>query len=103
MKSGAKFFVALLGPVYTDVFNFFWNLNDCIASTHHFCIVLFSLKTAFKNALDKFKRQCFKGYCYDKLRLMLCCQALLKFWLQLDSKENLNTSVPDYCIFMLSI
>ena len=72
------------------------NLNDYIASTHHFRIVfiLFSLETVFKNALDEFKRLCFEvtAEISSSLNLMsmLCCQVGLKFLLKLADSDKFN-------------
>ena len=39
-----------------------------------------------------------------KLSSMLCCQALLRFWLKLvDLEENLNTSVLNYCFYAVNL
>ena len=53
MKSGGKFFLLLKGPVYTNMFSS--NLNDCIASTHHFRIafILLSLETVREREFSK--------------------------------------------------
>ena len=39
-----------------------------------------------------------------ELSSMLCCLALLRFWLKLvDLEENLNPSVPNYCFYAVNL
>ena len=86
------------------------NHNDCIASTHNFRIVfilfLWSLFpkmhwTSLKGNALKVMTDISSSL---KLSSMLCCQALLRFWLKLvDLEENLNTSVPNYCFYAVNL